>query len=55
MTRLVLVLFATRFLLNAETPEQRGKRVVEESLQALGGDRYLNTQNRVESGRVYTF
>ena len=41
--------------LRAETPEQRGKRVVEESLQALGGDRYLNMQNRVESGRVYSF
>jgi hypothetical protein len=41
--------------LRAETPEQRGKRVVDECVQALGGDRYLNMQNRVESGRVYSF
>ena len=41
--------------LRAETPEQRGKRVVDECVQALGGDRYLNMQNRVETGRVYSF
>lgn len=39
----------------AETPEQRGKRVVDECVQALGGDRYLNMQNRVETGNVYSF
>ena len=27
--------------LRAETPEQRGKRVVDECVQALGGDRFL--------------
>jgi hypothetical protein len=41
--------------LRAETPEQRGKRVVDECVQALGGDRFLNMQNRVESGRAYSF
>jgi hypothetical protein len=41
--------------LGAETPEQRGRRVVDECVQALGGDRFLNMQNRVESGRVYSF
>ncbi len=46
---------ANSLVLRAETPEQRGKRVVDEALQALGGDRYLNMQNRVESGRVYSF
>jgi hypothetical protein len=39
----------------AETAEQRGKRVVNEAVEALGGDRFLNMQNRVESGRVYSF
>jgi hypothetical protein len=42
-------------LLRAETPEQRGKRVIDECVQALGGDQYLNMQNRVEAGRVYSF
>jgi len=39
----------------AETPFDRGKRVVNEALQALGGDAYLNMQDRVESGRAYSF
>jgi hypothetical protein len=55
MKRILLVIFVAAFLLRAETPEQRGKRVLDECLQALGGDQYLNMQNRVESGRVYSF
>jgi hypothetical protein len=39
----------------AETAEQRGKRVVQEALQALGGDAFLSMQDRVESGRAYSF
>jgi len=39
----------------AETAQQRGKRVVYEALQALGGDAYLHMEDRVESGRAYSF
>jgi hypothetical protein len=39
----------------AETPEERGKRVVYEALQALGGDAFLHMNGRVESGRAYSF
>ncbi|MGA2215823.1 MAG: hypothetical protein ABSH31_21305 [Bryobacteraceae bacterium] len=46
---------AGAYQLRAETPAQRGKRVVEECVQALGGDQFLNMENRVESGRVYSF
>jgi len=49
------LLAAGTLLLRAETAEQRGKRVVDECLQALGGDNYLNMVSRVESGRVYSF
>jgi hypothetical protein len=55
MNRLVFAAMAAAFLLHAETPEQRGKRVVDECLQALGGDRYMNMQTRVETGRAYSF
>jgi hypothetical protein len=55
MKRIALAALAAAFVLRAETPEQRGKRVVDECVQALGGDRYLNMQNRVESGRAYSF
>jgi hypothetical protein len=39
----------------AETAAERGKRVVYEALQALGGDAFLHMQDRVESGRGYGF
>jgi len=38
-----------------ETRQARGKRVVMEALQALGGDAYQQMQNRVETGRAYSF
>src|SRR5580700_362064 len=38
----------------AETSLQKGKRIVEEALAALGGPAYLNMQNRVETGRIYS-
>ena len=55
MNRILFAGLAAALLLRAETPEQRGKRVVDECLSALGGDRYLNMQNRVETGRAYSF
>jgi hypothetical protein len=55
MTRVLAAALAAALLAHAETPEQRGKRVVEECIQALGGDRFLNMQTRVESGRAYSF
>jgi hypothetical protein len=55
MKYVVFTLLAATLFLRAETPEQRGKRVVDECLDALGGDRFLNMQNRVETGRAYSF
>jgi hypothetical protein len=37
----------------AETAHERGKRVVNEALQALGGQAFLRVEDRVESGRAY--
>jgi hypothetical protein len=39
----------------AETHEQRGKRVVYEALDALGGQAFLQMQDRTEAGRAYSF
>ena len=39
----------------AESPAERGKRVVYEALQALGGDAFLHMNDRIESGRAYSF
>ncbi len=43
------------FVLQAETAQEKGKRIVNECLDALGGDRYLNMENREEAGRAYSF
>ena len=40
---------------SAETREERGKRVVNEALEALGGQAFLNVEDRVETGRAYSF
>jgi len=39
----------------AETRAERGARVVQQALAALGGDAFLNMRDRVESGRAYSF
>jgi hypothetical protein len=39
----------------AETNQEKGKRIVDEALAALGGQAFLNMQDRVESGRIYGF
>jgi len=41
--------------LHAETAQERGKRVVNDCLNALGGEQFLHMENRVESGRAYSF
>jgi hypothetical protein len=51
----VLLAFCALPLAAAETAEQRGKRVVDEALQALGGDAFKQMQNRLETGRAYSF
>jgi hypothetical protein len=39
----------------AETPAERGKRLVDEALQALGGDAFSHMRDRLEAGRVFSF
>jgi hypothetical protein len=38
-----------------ETARERGKRVVYQALEAIGGKAFLAMQDRVETGRLYTF
>ena len=39
----------------AQTSAERGKRVIDEAVAALGGERFLNMQDRVETGRAFSF
>jgi hypothetical protein len=35
--------------------QERGKRLIDEALAALGGERFLSMQDRLESGRAFSF
>jgi hypothetical protein len=50
-----LATLAAIFVLHAETSQEKGKRIVNECLDALGGDNYLKMENREEAGRAYSF
>src|SRR5260370_16234443 len=39
----------------ADTSAERGKRAIDQAVAALGGDHFLNMQDRVESGRADSF
>jgi len=40
---------------SAETAAERGQRVIDDALKALGGDAFLKMDDRVEAGRAYSF
>jgi hypothetical protein len=42
-------------ILAAQTNPEKGKQLCDQAIAALGGDRFLHMQNRVASGRVYSF
>jgi hypothetical protein len=53
--RIASLCFILAPLWGAEPPAERGKRVVNEALQALGGSAFLNVRDRLETGRAYSF
>lgn len=55
MKPLAVLLCLGVIVLSAETREERGKRVVYDALKALGGDAYSHMEDRIESGRAYSF
>lgn len=52
---LLLSLALATCALAAETAQERGKRVIHEALEAVGGKAYLAMEDREESGRAYSF
>jgi hypothetical protein len=52
---IALAVWASVAATAAETARQRGKRVVNEALEALGGKAFLAMEDRVEIGRAYSF
>src|SRR5581483_6957148 len=51
----IFALFVTLTAARAETAEERGKRIVDEAIAALGGPAFLGVNNIVETGRMYSF
>lgn len=49
----VAVLLASS--LAAQTSQEAGKRLIQQCLKALGGQAFLNMQNKVQHGRAYQF
>lgn len=54
MKRLALAVLCAG-VVSAQTAQERGKRIVDETLTALGGERFLAMRDRVETGRAYSF
>jgi hypothetical protein len=52
---LYVLLLAAAAISGADSSAERGKRTIDQALAALGGDHFLNMQDRVESGRAYSF
>ncbi len=50
-----LVLFLMYAICVTAQPIDKGKQIVEDAIGALGGQQFLQMQNRVESGRAYSF
>lgn len=50
------LLYLLPVILAAQTPaEQRGKKIIDQAVQALGGNAFLTMQDRTESGRAYSY
>src|SRR5579875_1397706 len=41
--------------LSAQADAHKGREVIDKAVAALGGDRFLQMQNRIARGRVYSF
>lgn len=53
--RLALVLVGCVAAAFGQSKQERGKQIIDEALNAVGGPRFLAMQDRVESGRAYSF
>jgi hypothetical protein len=55
MTRRTFFGLAACATLRADTAQERGRKIMDNAVQALGGDGYRYMQTRTETGRAYSF
>lgn len=51
----VLLAVVAAGMASAQSAQEKGKRIVEAALAALGGERFLSMRDRIETGRAYSF
>lgn len=51
----IALMMACAALLPAETKSEKGRRIVDEALTALGGEKFRAMKDRLEDGRAYSF
>jgi hypothetical protein len=54
MKRFALVVLCAG-VVSAQTAQEKGRRIIDQTLAALGGERFLAMRDRVETGRAYSF
>ena len=55
MSKAAVLLLVFAAVAAAETKQERGKRIIDEALAALGGPNFLAMKDRIEEGRAYSF
>lgn len=55
MKAILSILLAAAAVAGAQGIEERGKKVVDDAIAALGGQKFLNMQDRTEKGRAYSY
>jgi hypothetical protein len=53
--RIGSILLLAAALSPAQDKQQRGRQILDEAVRALGGERFLSMNDRVERGRAYSF
>ena len=55
MIRVLCSLLAVAGLSSAQGMEARGRKIIDDAIAALGGEKFLTMQDRIETGRAYSF
>jgi hypothetical protein len=55
MKRILFTLIAAATFASAQDAEVRGKKVIDDAIAALGGQKFLTMKDRIEKGRAYSF
>ena len=55
MTRRLFVAAIAPSIVRAQTIQEKGRKIIGESIAAMGGSKFLGMTDRVESGRAYSY